>query len=458
MGMNVIRFYLNYKTVENDASPYNYKQTGWNWIDQNIAWAKKYGIYLILNIHVPQGGFQSLGNGDALWTNIENQNRLTAMWKAIANRYKNEEQIIGYGLVNEPVPTTDISQWQQLAQRITDAVRTVDANHILFIERAIYVKGKAETADYNFPTINDRNTAYEFHIYDPLPYTHQLFSWAGQGDGGKYPDESVLTPGTTQWYTATFNNPQISTGTSNWTYYEGAKYKITDANIKLAVPALVAAQVGGKIYFDDIEIKEYDPAGVFVRTVAQSQLDSNNGWSYWSQNNTGSSGIANTGQSNNKSIFIENATGDCNVSNYALLFEPKQGYSYQINGWMKGELVAANAACRLRLDFLTTNDPIFKRNKAYLEFILKKFADWGKQKNVPIYMGEFGAGIHCFQNNKGGLQWVTDMIDIARANGFYFTYHTYHEDNFGLYFGYGTLPDPLQVNQPLIDLFEQKLK
>lgn len=459
MGMNVIRFYLNYKTLESDASPYNYKQTGWNWLDQNIAWAKKYGIYLILNVHVPQGGFQSLGTGDALWTNTENQNRLTAMWKAIANRYKNEEQIIGYGLVNEPVPTSDISQWQQLAQRITDAIRTVDNNHVLFIERAIYVKGKAETADYNFPTIKDSNTAYEFHIYDPFQYTHQLFSWAGVGDGGKYPDETLLTPGATQWYTATFNNPSIAAGNSNWTYVEGEKYKITDTKIKLAVPALVGARVGGRVYFDDIEIKEYDAAGVFTRTVFQMPLNNNNGWSYWSQNNSGSTGITTTtGVSGNTSIYIENATDDCNMSNYAQLFEPKQGFSYQINGWMKGELVAANAGCRLRIDFLTTNEPIFKRNKAYIEHTLKRFADWGKQKNIPIYMGEFGAGIHCFQNNKGGLQWVTDMVDIAKTNGFYFTYHTYHEDNFGLYFGYGTLPDPSQVNQPLIDLFKQKLK
>jgi endoglucanase len=162
--------------------------------------------------------------------------------------------------------------------------------------------------------------------------------------------------------------------------------------------------------------------------------------------------------SNNKSLFIENSTGDCNLSNYASLFEPKQGYAYQINGWMKGEAIVANAACRLRIDFLTTNDPIFKRNKIYLDYTLKKFADWGKVKNVPVYMGEFGAGIHCFQNNKGGVQWVGDMIDIARSNQFYFTYHTYHEDNFGLYFGYGTLPDPSQVNQPLIDLFKLKLK
>jgi hypothetical protein len=30
--------------------------------------------------------------------------------------------------------------------------------------------------------------------------------------------------------------------------------------------------------------------------------------------------------------------------------------------------------------------------------------------------------------------------------------HVYHEDNFGLYYGYGTLPDPAQANMELIAL------
>jgi endoglucanase len=459
MNMNLIRFYFNYKTFENDNNPYTYKQTGWDWVDQNIAWAKKHGIYLILNMHVPQGGFQSQGNGDALWTNTENQNRLVALWKAIAQRYKDEKQIIGFGPVNEPVPTTDISQWQQLAQRITNEIRTIDKNHIMFIERAIYVKGKPETADFNFPSVSDNNIAYEFHIYDPFQYTHQLFNWAGLGDGGKYPDESILSYSNADWYTATFNNPAIGAGNSNWQYFQGDKYKITDANIKLGLPALVGANVNGRVYYDNIEIKEFDAAGNFTQNILQLNLTNMDGWAYWSSNNSGTYGASNTiGYNDNNSLYIDGATNDCNLASYNRVFQPKQGFFYQINGWMKGENVAATAGCRLRIDFLKTNSPILPRNKAYLESSLKQFADWSKAKNVPVYMGEFGVGTPCFQNNKGGLQWVSDMIDIARANNFPFTYHTYHEDSFGLYYGFGTLPDPTQANQPLIDLFTNKLR
>lgn len=458
MGMNMVRFYLNYKTFENDAAPYQYKQSGWDWIDQNIQWAQNNGILLLLNIHVPQGGFQSLGNSDALWEQTEIQNRLAALWKAIAQRYKDEAQIIGFGLVNEPVPTSDIVQWQQLAQRLTDEIRQADTNHIIFIEKAIYVKGKPETTDYNFPKINDNNVVYEFHFYNPFEYTHQLFSWTNLGEGGKYPDESVVYTLDTQWYTATFNNPTLGMGTSDWQYFEGVKYTVNDVNIKIGIPALVAANVGGRVYFDNIVIKEFDPDGELVQTILENPLNNSDGWYYWSENNSGHAGLSNsTGISENTSLFIDGADGDCNYSNYKNPFLVKQGYSYQISGWMKGQNVSNNAACRLRIDFLTTDNPVFTRNKTYLEHEIKKYADWGQKNNVPIYMGEFGVGCHCFENNKGGLQWVSDMIDIAKVNGLHFSYHTYHEDNFGVYYGYGTLPDTASANKELINLFKEKL-
>lgn len=457
MNMNVVRFFMNYKTFEDDATPFQYKQSGWDWIDKNIAWAKKNNIYLILNMHVPQGGYQSQGDGDALWNDVENQNRLTALWEAIASRYANEHQVAGYGLLNEPVPTNSIQQWQHLAQRIVDTIRSVDKNHILFIENANYIKGTTETdPDVNFPFISDKNLVYEFHFYDPLSYTHQLSEITDYKDGGTYPDDSIICFTDGSWYTATSNDPTLRPGNSDWTYFSGVKYKINDSKIKLGSAALVGQNVKGRVYFDDIVIKEYDPSGYFIRDVYSSSLDDFSGWSAWSSNNSGSSGLANEGHSNSKSIYIEKATADYNLSNYNELFIPKQNYFYQISGWMRGDNVAANAMCKLRIDF-TTTDAVYTQNKQFLESILTKYADWAYQERVPIYMGEFGTGIYCFMNNKGGLQWVSDIVDIAKAKNINFTYHTYHGDKFGLYFGDESLPDPGTANKPLVELFKEKL-
>jgi endoglucanase len=458
MGMNTIRFYLNYKTFENDATPYQYKQSGWDWLDQNIGWAKKNGIYLVLNMHIPQGGFQS-GGGDALWTNPENQKRLIALWRAIAKKYKSEKQIVGFGLINEPVPTAAIDQWQDLAQRITTEIRKEDIDHIVFVERALFVKAQSETADFNFPSVNDHNRVYEFHLYEPFYFTHQLFSWAGLGDGGTYPDNNTVSYVGASWYKTTTASPSLASGNIDWKYFEGEKFKADDPKIKLAIPVLYAFDVTGRVYFDSITIKEYNSSGVFSRIVLQKKLETTNSWGYYSKNGSGKSGASNTtGVGEPKSIYIENATGECNLSNYAEVFVPKQGFFYQINGWMKGQGVAATAKCQLRMDFLTSNNPVYSRDKAYMGAVIKQYTDWGLKKAAPVYMGEFGTGIYTFYNNKGGLQWVTDVLDISKASNLHFTYHTYHENDFGIYYGQTDLPTITNANLPLIDLFKQKLK
>lgn len=458
MNMNVIRFYLNYRTFESDANPFSYKQSGWDWIDKNIAWARKYDIRLILNMHAPQGGYQSQGTGDALWTNMVNQDRLVALWKAIAARYADEPQIAGLGILNEPVPTASVQQWQQLAQRITDSIRKVNPKHILFIEKAIYIKGNyAEDENLNFPLVNDNNQVAEFHFYEPHSYTHQLFDWAGLGDGGAYPDTNIITFTNHSWYSATFSNPSFPSGNSPWTWYEGVRFRISDPKMNIAIPALVGAQVGGTVWFDDLVIKEYNQAGFFTRDVINLSLDEPGGWYYWSSNGSGEGGLAWEGHSNGQSLFISGADSDCNLSNYTAAFVPKQGYSYQISGWMKGEQLAEASSCKMRIDFLSTPDPVLSRNQQMLASRLGKYKEWSETRQLPLFLGEFGAGMYCFINNKGGLNWVGDVIDLAYLNNISFCYHAYHEDSFGLYYGYGSLPDPNHKNRLLIELLTNKL-
>ena len=187
MGFNSVRFYINYGLFESDKNPYVYREEGFAWIDKNIQQAEKYGIKLILNMHYPQGGYQSSGEGTALWTDAQNQERLIALWTEIARRYADCDTILGYGLVNEPiVAKTDsslkgIDIWKNLAQRITSGVRKYDKKHIVFIENIYgsqiydqstnsWVVDKNDTDAWTL--INDNNVVYEFHFYNPLEITH----------------------------------------------------------------------------------------------------------------------------------------------------------------------------------------------------------------------------------------------------------------------------------------------
>lgn len=192
LGMNLVRFYINYQTFESDAKPYTYLDDGWKWLDDNIAWAKANGVYLILNMHVPQGGFQSNGKGWALWEQEALQKRLIALWTAIAKRYQNEPVILGYDLVNEPGVPKNKQEWQTLAQQLVNAIRKVDKQHPIIVERVNSINRRWDNdKDMNFVKVEGENIIYTFHSYDPHFYTHQHFIWdeyMKNREGGVWPD------------------------------------------------------------------------------------------------------------------------------------------------------------------------------------------------------------------------------------------------------------------------------
>jgi aryl-phospho-beta-D-glucosidase BglC (GH1 family) len=197
MNMNVIRFGMHYGVFEDDTAPFVYKESGFAWIDQNIQWAKEHGIYLMLNMHIPQGGFQSDCEGEALWKIPKNQDRLVALWREIAKRYANEPVIVGYAPVNEPAPTPSREEWKTLANRIVKAIREVDSHHMIVIEPAEALHVGPKKCNYisikeAFFLVDDSNVMYEFHFYNPHDYTGQGVHDDIPKEGGRYPDATRM--------------------------------------------------------------------------------------------------------------------------------------------------------------------------------------------------------------------------------------------------------------------------
>ncbi|HXJ19709.1 MAG TPA: cellulase family glycosylhydrolase [Polyangia bacterium] len=460
MGLNAVRFYMNYRTFESDAAPGVYLADGWKWLDDNVAWAKRAGVYLVLNMHVPPGGFQSLGNGKGLWERPEQQDRLIKLWTAIAQRYRGEAAIAGFDLLNEPVVTRSRQQWVDLAGRIAVAIRAVDPDHMLFVERTNAVGREwSEDADCNFFTIPDPNVVYEFHVYEPFVFTHQKASWVPFTPlDARYPDE---TRAEVPWFllhrrAGTDDSPKLPPGDSPWTYYQGAPFQVKDPALVVGKPVLVVDRNSGSVWFDDLTLEELDQAGQVKRVLWTQNLTSNRGWFFWSQDQSGASIPAHSGHDDQASIMAASTRAEANLGSDALRFRVKPGATYRLSGWMRGEQVPPAATCQIRLDFFSSDVPVHVSDGAYLASVLDRYVAWGRAHHVPLFLGEFGAIRFTFDGDRGGLRWVADMLDVIEQRHLSFSYHAYHEDSFGLYRGSDTLPSPDRANQPLIDLFTKQ--
>ena len=157
--------------------PFHYKQfydstgteipIGYEIIDELISWCEPYNIYIILDMHCAPGGQNggpiSDSDGTArLWLEDSNKALTIQIWKEIATYYADHTLIGGYDLINEPVlpGSVTLQEFKQLYIDITNAIREVDVNHLLFIEGNWY---GTDFAGLTPPW--DDNMSYSFHKY-----------------------------------------------------------------------------------------------------------------------------------------------------------------------------------------------------------------------------------------------------------------------------------------------------
>ena len=155
-------------------------------------------------------------------------------------------------------------------------------------------------------------------------------------------------------------------------------------------------------------------------------------------------------------LSLSHTGTDCKLTPEPEMIHVAQGRSYRLSGWMKGEDIPKDATCQIRLDFHGASVPVQSWDKAFLEQEMNAYLDFGRRHNVPMFPGEWGAMKQCFENNRGGLEWVNDMLDIIMKNQLHFSFHDYHEKNMGIFYGTDTLPDTANANTALLNLFEQR--
>lgn len=167
-GINSVRIPIHYKFfVAGDDE-------GFRLLDRVVAWAHKYGIYVILDMHCAPGGQTGTNIDDSwgypwLYTSPAAQQQLIRIWHRIAAHYASNPTVLGYDLLNEPIPHYPRLQkynpdLEPIYKRLAAAIRQVDPNHVLILGGAQW--------DSNFAVFGppfDKNVMYTFHKYWTAP-------------------------------------------------------------------------------------------------------------------------------------------------------------------------------------------------------------------------------------------------------------------------------------------------
>ena len=186
-GFNSIRLPMHYAlyTLPVESEPVPGRQTwleeGFRRTDELLAWAKANDMYLILDLHAAPGGQGNdinISDRDpakpSLWDDPAQQEKMIALWRRLAERYKDEPYIGAYDIINEPnwgfadrgdrngCRETGNAPLRELLVRTTAAIREIDKRHMIIVEGNCWGNNYAGVFE---PGVWDDNLVVSFHKY-----------------------------------------------------------------------------------------------------------------------------------------------------------------------------------------------------------------------------------------------------------------------------------------------------
>lgn len=164
LGCDVIRLPINLHFMTGGDPNYTMEPLFYYFLDQAVDWAEELQIHLILDNHTFDPATDTASNIEDI---------LIPVWTQMAEHYKERSNYIYYEVLNEPHGISD-ARWNEIQQRVIEAIRAVDQKHTIVI-------GPAGWNSYNnlrsVPDYEEDNLIYTFHFYDPFLFTHQGASW-----------------------------------------------------------------------------------------------------------------------------------------------------------------------------------------------------------------------------------------------------------------------------------------
>lgn len=196
-GFDHVRIPVDFNVLESDDEKAERVEIGYKKLHEAISWAREYHLNMILDLHEIYGY-----SFDPLKVNMDRekffydealQARFRALWDKITKEFKDDTDILAFELLNEVVLETVYDAWNKV---IAHTIPVIRAN---CPKAWIVVGGVNYNSVHSVPLLDkpyDDRIVYNFHCYEPYPFTHQGNYW----DGVMPRDFRIEYPGTLEEY------------------------------------------------------------------------------------------------------------------------------------------------------------------------------------------------------------------------------------------------------------------
>lgn len=167
-GLNVVRLPVRWKRIQTALNgPLN--ETDMLRLDAVMQMAANRGMKVLLDLH-DYGEYNLNGTKYLVGSTQVPNSSFAHLWGLIADRYKNNDAVLGYDIMNEP--KQDSASWFPAAQAAITAIRAKDT------QKWIYVEGRRSSSSWYWPESSDNLK----NLVDPS--NRIVFSAHSYWDGG----------------------------------------------------------------------------------------------------------------------------------------------------------------------------------------------------------------------------------------------------------------------------------
>jgi endoglucanase len=165
-GFTSVRLPIRWSAHAAAKPPYEINAAFFKRIDWAVEQALSRDLIAIINVH---------HFDDVVHDPDKHEAKLLALWKQIAEHYRNRPDRLYFELLNEPNDKLNEERWNALIPKLLDVVRATNSERIVIVGPGQW-NGLGSLDKLKLPK-KDRRLIVTFHYYSPFHFTHQGADW-----------------------------------------------------------------------------------------------------------------------------------------------------------------------------------------------------------------------------------------------------------------------------------------
>jgi hypothetical protein len=176
-GLDHVRIPVDYNVMETEDG--EWKADGFRRIEKALKCAEKNGLKVVLDLHKTAGfSFDAGEKQEGFFDSEALQNRFYRLWEEMAGSFADAKNV-ALELLNEVTDEGYITAWNRISAECIRRIRKITPDSLILIG-SYHNNAPYAVKDLDAPA--DSRVIYNFHCYDPLPFTHQGAYWVPQLD------------------------------------------------------------------------------------------------------------------------------------------------------------------------------------------------------------------------------------------------------------------------------------